>query len=79
MVVLLLWLVKLAMTRRMDRSFDIAVALFIASGLLSSYAVYDGLVDPARASDNAVRGRETNRNDRQWYKCCWPTSSIVDE
>jgi hypothetical protein len=36
-VVLVLWLVKLAMTRRLDRSFDIAVALFIASGLLSSY------------------------------------------
>jgi len=34
---LVLWLVKLAMTRRLDHSFDIAVALFIASGLLSSY------------------------------------------
>lgn len=36
-VVLVLWLVKLAMTRRLDRSFDIAVVLFVASGLLSSY------------------------------------------
>jgi NO-binding membrane sensor protein with MHYT domain len=36
-VVLVLWLVKLAMTRRLDRSFDIVVALFIASGLVSSY------------------------------------------
>ena len=37
-VVLLLWLVKLAMTRRLDRYFSTALALFVASGVLSSYA-----------------------------------------
>jgi hypothetical protein len=36
--VLILWLVKLAMTRRWDRHFAIAFALFTTSGLLSSYA-----------------------------------------
>jgi len=36
-VALLLWLVKLAMTRRLDRHFAIAIALFVTSGLLSSY------------------------------------------
>jgi hypothetical protein len=36
-VVLVLWLVKLAMTRRLDRHFGTAVALFVASGVLSSY------------------------------------------
>jgi hypothetical protein len=36
-VVLVLWLVKLAMTRRSDRHFATALALFVASGLLSSY------------------------------------------
>jgi len=36
-VVLVLWLVKVAMTRRRDRYFDSVVALFIGSGLLSSY------------------------------------------
>ena len=35
--VLLLWLIKLAMTRRWDRHFATAIALFVASGLLSSY------------------------------------------
>lgn len=34
---LLLWFVKLAMTRRHDRYFSISVAIFVASGLLSSY------------------------------------------
>ena len=34
---LLLWLLKLAMTRRVDRYFTAAFGLFIASGLLSSY------------------------------------------
>jgi hypothetical protein len=33
----LLWLVKLAMTRRWDRDFASAIALFATSGLLSSY------------------------------------------
>jgi hypothetical protein len=36
-VALLLWLLKIAMTRRLDRSFSIAIALFVTSGLLSSY------------------------------------------
>jgi len=36
-VLLLLWILKLAMTRRFDRHFAICVALFVASGLLSSY------------------------------------------
>jgi hypothetical protein len=36
-VVLVLWLVKLAMTRRSERHFATALALFVASGLLSSY------------------------------------------
>lgn len=36
-VALLLWLVKIAMTRRLDRHFAIAIALFVTSGLLSSY------------------------------------------
>jgi hypothetical protein len=36
-VLLVLWLVKLAMTRRLDRHFAAALALFVASGLLSSY------------------------------------------
>jgi hypothetical protein len=36
-VALLLWLVKLAMTRRWDRHFAVAVALFVTSGVLSSY------------------------------------------
>jgi hypothetical protein len=36
-VLLVLWLVKLAMTRRLDRHFSTALALFVASGLLSSY------------------------------------------
>ncbi len=36
-VVLILLLVKLAMTRRSDRHFATALALFVASGLLSSY------------------------------------------
>jgi hypothetical protein len=35
--VLLLWLVKLAMTRRHDRYFSISIAVFVTSGLLSSY------------------------------------------
>ncbi len=35
--ILLLWLLKLGLTRRLDRYFTAAVALFIASGLLSSY------------------------------------------
>ena len=34
---LLLWLIKLGMTRRWDRHFATAIALFVASGLLSSY------------------------------------------
>ena len=34
---LLLWLLKLAMTRRVDRYFTAAFGLFIASGLVSSY------------------------------------------
>ena len=33
----LLWLVKLAMTRRIDRYFSTALALFVASGLVSRY------------------------------------------
>ncbi|TAM82477.1 MAG: hypothetical protein EPN47_07370 [Acidobacteria bacterium] len=36
-VALVLWLVKFAMTRRLDRHFSTALALFVASGLLSSY------------------------------------------
>lgn len=36
-LVLVLWLLKLAMTRRLDRHFSTALALFVASGLLSSY------------------------------------------
>jgi hypothetical protein len=36
-VAVLLLLVKLAMTRRWDRHFAIAVALFVTSGVLSSY------------------------------------------
>ncbi len=36
-VALILWLLKLAMTRRFDRHFAVALALFVASGLLSSY------------------------------------------
>ena len=36
-VALLLWLVKLAITRRWDRHFAIAVALFVTSGVISSY------------------------------------------
>lgn len=36
-VVLLLCVLKLAMTRRFDRPFAICVALFVTSGLLSSY------------------------------------------
>ena len=36
-VVLVLWLVKFAMTRRLDRHFSTALALFVGSGLLSSY------------------------------------------
>jgi hypothetical protein len=34
---LLLWLIKLAMTRRLDRHFTGALSLFVTSGLLSSY------------------------------------------
>lgn len=34
---LILWLVKLAMTRRHDRYFSIALVLFVSSGLLSSF------------------------------------------
>jgi len=34
---LTLWLVKLFMTRRLDRHFSIAAALFVTSGVLSSY------------------------------------------
>ena len=36
-VAFLLWLIKLAMTRRPDRNLAIAIALFVSSGLLSSY------------------------------------------
>lgn len=36
-VVLVLWLLKLVMTRRFDRYFATMVGLFVASGLLSSY------------------------------------------
>jgi hypothetical protein len=36
-IALFLWLIKIAMTRRLDRNVSIATALFIASGLLSSY------------------------------------------
>jgi hypothetical protein len=36
-VALLLWLIKLAMTRRLDRNVAIAIAIFVTSGLLSSY------------------------------------------
>lgn len=36
-VLLLLWLVKLLMTRRFDRYFATATALFITSGLVSTY------------------------------------------
>ncbi|HXE08241.1 MAG TPA: hypothetical protein VN612_10115 [Acidobacteriaceae bacterium] len=39
---LLLWLLKLAMTRRVDRYFTTAFGLFIASGLLSSYVSTTG-------------------------------------
>jgi hypothetical protein len=39
---LLLWLLKLAMTRRIDRYFSAALGLFIASGLLSSYVSTTG-------------------------------------
>ncbi|HET7102268.1 MAG TPA: hypothetical protein VFJ52_14030 [Terriglobia bacterium] len=35
--VFLLWAIKLMMTRRFDRYFAVAVALFVSSGLLSSY------------------------------------------
>jgi hypothetical protein len=35
--VLLLWLLKLAMTHRLDRHFATAFSLFVTSGLLSSY------------------------------------------
>jgi hypothetical protein len=34
---LVLWVVKLAMTRRLDRHFSTALAFFVSSGLLSSY------------------------------------------
>jgi hypothetical protein len=34
---LVLWLLKLVMTRRLDRQFAIALSLFVTSGLLSSY------------------------------------------
>lgn len=34
---LVLWLLKLAMTRRLDRRFAVALSCFITSGLLSSY------------------------------------------
>ncbi len=34
---LVLWLLKLAMTRRLDRHFATALSLFVTSGLLSSY------------------------------------------
>jgi hypothetical protein len=34
---LVLWVLKLVMTRRLDRHFAIAISLFVASGLLSSY------------------------------------------
>ena len=37
LLALVLWLVQLAITRRVDRPFTTAIALFIASGLLSSY------------------------------------------
>ena len=36
-VALLLWLIKLTMTRRWDRHFALAVTLFVTSGVLSSY------------------------------------------
>lgn len=36
-ILLVLWLVKLAITHRVDRYFSTALALFVASGALSSY------------------------------------------
>ena len=36
-VLLVLWLVQLAMTRRPDRHLALAIALFVTSGILSSY------------------------------------------
>lgn len=33
----MLWLLKLGMARRFDRHFTMAMALFVASGLISSY------------------------------------------
>ena len=41
-VALLFWLIKLAMTRRLDRNLATALALFITSGLLSSYISMTG-------------------------------------
>jgi len=37
LLALLLWLVQLTITRRVDRQFAAAIALFVTSGLLSSY------------------------------------------
>jgi hypothetical protein len=39
---LVLWLVKLALTRRLDRHFATALSLFVTSGLLSSYVSTTG-------------------------------------
>jgi hypothetical protein len=36
-LVLLLWIIKLDTTRRRDHHFATALALFVTSGLLSSY------------------------------------------